>query len=176
MTAPTSTAPRRRTWRTALHTIHVVASVGLVGAALVLLGLGVSGMRGADPTTVYPAARLVDAWVVAPLAITALATGLLQAAVGRWGLLRHGWLTFKLATTVAAVAVVVFVLEPGLATSASDALAGHTFDARDFVPLVVASSAASALLVVNAALGITKPGRRLHVRTARRTSPRGRPS
>lgn len=41
-------------WRRPLLTIHVAASGGLLGAALVILALGVSGIGGADARTVYP--------------------------------------------------------------------------------------------------------------------------
>lgn len=61
--------------------LHVAVAVGLLGAALVLVALGLAGLRGADPRTVYPAAHLVDAWVVTPLAV-ALALVLVNVTLG----------------------------------------------------------------------------------------------
>ncbi len=144
-------------WRKPLLVIHVAASAGLIGAVLVLAALGVAGLRGADPRTVYPAAHLVDAWVVAPLAVLALATGVLQAVLGGWGLATHWWVTIKLAVTAATAAVVIVVLEPRLAASAEAAIAGQSFTTADFLPLATAPAAALTLLIANVALGISKP-------------------
>jgi hypothetical protein len=154
----TSTKPPG--WRTALLTVHIVTSVGAIGAALVLvtgLTFGVAGMRGADPRTVYPAAHLVEAWVVAPLAVLALGTGLVQALLFRWGLVRYWWVAIKLAITAALTAVVFLVLEPSLAaTSAAESL---TDAQRTRVALFPAI--ALGLLVVNVVLGLSAPRWRL---------------
>jgi hypothetical protein len=143
--------------RTALLTVHIVASVGAIGAALVLLAFGIAGIRGADPHTVYPAAHLVEAWVVAPLAVLALSTGLVQALLSRWGLVRYWWVTIKLAITAALTAVVFLVLEPSLAATA--AAKSLTDAQRTRVALFPA--VALALLVVNVVLGLANPGWRL---------------
>jgi hypothetical protein len=144
-------------WRTALLTVHIVASVGAVGAALVLLTFGIAGMRGADPRTVYPAAHLVESLVVAPLAVLALGTGVAQALLLRWGLVRYWWVAIKLAITAVLTAVVFLVLEPSLAaTAAAESL---TDAQRTRVALFPAI--ALALLVVNVVLGLTKPSWRL---------------
>ncbi len=39
-------------WRKALLTAHIVAAISLVGADLMLVGLGISGLRGAQALTV----------------------------------------------------------------------------------------------------------------------------
>jgi hypothetical protein len=57
-------------WRKLLLTIHVVSAVSVLGTDLVLLVLGISSMRGADPQTVYPAAHLVATWLLAPARAT----------------------------------------------------------------------------------------------------------
>lgn len=147
-------------WRKSLLAGHVVVAVSLIGSDLVLIALGVSGLRGADPQIVYPAAHTVDAWIVAPLAILALATGILQAVVSEWGLVTYWWVTTKLAITAAAAVVVIVVLEPRLAASAGAAMAGESFSAAERLPLVIAPSVAVALLVLNVTLGLFKPGRR----------------
>jgi hypothetical protein len=43
-------------WRNLLLTVHVGASVSVLGTDLVLLALGIAGLTGADPLTIYPAA------------------------------------------------------------------------------------------------------------------------
>jgi hypothetical protein len=40
-------------WRKLLLTVHVIATVSVLGADLVLLVLGLSSLGGADPQTIY---------------------------------------------------------------------------------------------------------------------------
>jgi hypothetical protein len=151
----TSSKPAR--WRTGLLTVHIVTGVGAIGAALVLLTLGIAGVRGADPRNVYPAAHLVEAWVIAPLAVLALGSGVAMALLSRWGLVRYWWVAIKLTITAALTAVVFLVLEPSLAaTAAAESL---TDAQRTRVALFPAI--ALALLVVNVVLGLSKPRWRL---------------
>jgi hypothetical protein len=151
------TSSKPAPWRTPLLTVHIIASVGAIGAALVLLALGVAGLRGADPHTVYPAAHLVEQWVIAPLAVLALGTGLAQATLSRFGLTRYWWVTVKLAVTAVLTAVVFLVLEPGLATTA----AAESLTDAQRLRVVLFPAVALALLVGNVILGLTKPNRRL---------------
>ncbi|MQA86664.1 MAG: hypothetical protein GEV03_19025 [Streptosporangiales bacterium] len=154
-------------WRRPLLTLHVVAAVSLIGTDLVLVALGISGVRGADPRTVYPAAYLVEAWLVAPLVVVALGTGVLQAVLLPWGLVRYWWVTIKLTTTAVFTVLVVFALIPRLAASADAAMAAETFTAAARLPLALVPSLAVAVLVLNVVLGIYKPGWRIQ-RVSRR--------
>lgn len=153
-------------WRKLLLTIHVVATVGVLGADLVLLALGISGVRGAEPQTVYPAAHLVAAWLVAPLAVVALGTGLLLGVLTPWGLLKYWWVTIKLTITVVLAGLVFLVLVPRLGATA-DAATGSTSQlptASERRLLAVAPAVTSALLTLNVALAVYKPRRRLRFR------------
>ncbi|MPZ82378.1 MAG: hypothetical protein GEV28_19055 [Actinophytocola sp.] len=149
----------RLRWRRPLLIVHIAASAGLIGTALVLVALGVSGVRGTDPRTVYPAAHLMEVWVAAPLAVIALGTGVLQATLSGWGLIRHWWITVKLASTAGFTVVIFLVIIPRLSAVAADAVAGNAFTTAERLPLAVVPAAATALLVVNVALGVLKPSR-----------------
>lgn len=149
------------TWRKLFVTVHVVAAVGLIGTVVTLAGLGVSGLRGADPLSVFPPAHMVDAWLVIPLALVALVTGIAQAVIGSWGLTTHRWVAFKLVSTALAAVIVVFVLEPRLALSAEAAQAGNSFTTREFLPLTVAPAVAALVLCANVVLGLFKPSLRV---------------
>src|SRR5262249_43922924 len=138
-------------WRKPLLIVHLVATVSLIGTTLVLLALGISALHGADPRTVYPAAYLVETWLVAPLAVLALGTGLLQAVLTRWGLLKYWWVALKLATTLGFTGLVLFVLIPRLAASAEAASAAQTFSAAERLPLALVPSLAVTGLVFNVA-------------------------
>jgi hypothetical protein len=155
-------------WRKLLLTVHVIATVSVLGADLVLLVLGLSSLGGADPRTIYPAAHLVGARLVMPLAVLSLGTGLLLGVLTPWGLFKYWWVTIKLAITTILTGLVIFVLVPGLG-AAADAVTGPVprllTDAQR-LPLAVAPAVASTLLAVAVVLAIFKPGWRLRFRTS----------
>jgi len=140
-----------------LLTAHILATVGLFGADLVLVTLGFSALFGADPSTVYPAAQLIASTVVAPLALVSLASGVVLARLNGWGLLRYWWVTLKLAITLILTLVVLTVLVPRLGTAAAIATAHASFDIAQRVPLALAPALATVFLVLNVALAVYKP-------------------
>ena len=160
----------------ALLTLHVLTTVGLFGADLVLLTLGVSAILGADPRTVYPPSHLIAAVIVQPLAVASLATGVVLGRVSGWGLLRYWWTAIKLTITVALTLVVVGVLVPRLG-AAADATGSDTpraFTLVERLPLAVAPLVASSLLIANVALAIYKPRWKLRESTSEYSRSRSR--
>lgn len=161
-TAPDATAPTRgerpRVWRRPLLIVHIVAAVSLIGTDLALLTLALSGLRGADPRSVYPAASRVASWVIGPLVVLALVTGIAQAALSRWGLARYWWVTIKLAVTVVFTGVVWAVLIPRLAASATAADAGQVLTAAERAPLAIVATVAIMVLLGLVTLAVYKPG------------------
>jgi hypothetical protein len=159
----TSTATRRPT---ALLTVHLLATAGWLGAGLAVSGLTVAGLAGGDPITVYPAARIVAVWVVAPLVGLSLVSGVLLAITTSWGLFTHGWVTAKLAISLLLAAAVAVLLVPRLGAVAAIATepGPSTLTTTQRLPLAVAPAVASLLLGVNVVLAVAKPG------TRRRTS------
>jgi hypothetical protein len=149
--------------RNLLLTLHVLATVGLFGADVVLLTLGISSVLGAEPRTIYPAASMIGTVVLAPLAVTSLLSGLLLAATTRWGITKYWWVVIKLAITVALTPVVIFVLVPRL-HAAAVATTGETprsFSQTERLQLALAPGLASTLLALNVALAVYKPRARL---------------
>jgi hypothetical protein len=157
-------------WRKLLLTVHVATAVSVLGTDLVLLVLGISSVRGADPQTIYPAAHLVATWLLAPLAIVALGTGVLLGLLTQWGLLRYWWVTIKLALTAILTSVILFVLVPrlGVAADAATALDPRPFTDAERLPLMVAPAAGVTLLILIVVLAIYKPPWRLRSRPNRR--------
>jgi hypothetical protein len=146
--------------RKLLLTVHVAASVSVLGTDLVLLVLGIASVSGADPVTIYPAAHMVGAWLLTPLALIALATGLGLGVLTSWGLFTYWWVTIKLAIVAVLTGAVLFVLVPALG-AAADAVTGPTprlLGAAERLPLLIAPATASALLLVALTLAIFKPG------------------
>jgi purine-cytosine permease-like protein len=148
-------------WRKPLFAVHLMAAIGWFGTSLALLSLGVAGARGSNPATVYPAAHLVGAWLTAPLAVIALATGVLQAVLTGWGLTKHRWVTVKLTVAAILTVLVIFVLVPELGRAA-DTVTGPEAQPLGFaerIRLVVGPAVACLLLTLNVILAIYKPER-----------------
>ena len=150
-------------WRRLLLTAHLIVSVGLLGADAALIALGVAGLSGTVPANVYPAAHLVAMAAVVPLALLALATGLAMGLLTPWGLVRHWWVTIKLALTLVLSGMALFVLTPRLGALADEATAtaGAELAFADRLPVALAVMAAGAVLVLNVVLALYKPFGRL---------------
>lgn len=154
--------------RKALLTAHVASAVSVLGTDLVLVVLGISSVGGADPRTIYPAADLIATWLLAPLAILALGTGVLLGLITHWGLFRYWWVTIKLTLTTILTGVVLFVLVPRLSAAAAMATgpSAQTFAIADRLPLAVAPAGGVTLLLIAVILAVYKPPWRLRVRPA----------
>ena len=127
--------------------VHVVASVGWIGAAAATLPLAVNVATTDPPTTATVAAmRSIGWWVLVPAGAAALATGVVQSLTTRWGLVGHYWVIIKLVST--AVAAGVLLLYMGTL--------GDLPGTADPAPLVHALLAIT-LLVFATVLSIYKP-------------------
>ena len=128
-------------------TAHVASSVGWLGAVLVVLALGVAVAAGSDRELVrasYLVMERVGWWVLVPLAVASLVTGVVQSLVGPWGLVRHWWVVVKLALTAVATGVLLLYTGTlGRLTAASQASDGVL---RSSSPLVHTVGAAVVLL------------------------------
>ena len=149
--------------RRALLAAHIVTAVGVLGADLALLALGIGGLLGIDARAVYPAAHLVASRVIVPLAGGAFGTGILLGLVTSYGLVRYWWVATKLAITVVLGTVVLAVLVPGLQRAAELAMSGD-FDvlgSSQRLRYAIAPAVASTLLAFNVVLAVYKPPWRL---------------
>jgi hypothetical protein len=156
--------PRRKL----LLSVHVATAVSVLGTDLVLLVLGISSVSGADPRTIYPAADLIATWLLAPLAVVALGTGVLLGLLTQWGLFRYWWVTIKLTLTAILTGVILFVLVPGLGARADAANAARAFTAAERLPLALAPAGGVALLILMVVLAVYKPPWRLRSRPTRK--------
>jgi hypothetical protein len=89
--------------RKLMLTIHLVSSVGWIGAVAAYLALGVAAVTSQDARTVRGAwiAMEVTGWfVIVPLAIAALLTGVVMSLGTQWGLFRHYWVVVTLVLTI----------------------------------------------------------------------------
>lgn len=89
-------------------TTHVASSVGWLGAVACFLALAVAGLTSRDVQTVrgvYVAMQLTGWYVIVPLCLASLITGLIQSLGTRWGLFRHYWVLTKFLITVVSVLI-----------------------------------------------------------------------
>jgi hypothetical protein len=100
---------------------HLTFSVGWIGAVLAYLALGVGAVTSQDVQTVRAAWTAMDLtgwYVIVPLALASLLTGLVMALGTKWGLFRHYWVLISFALTV--FATVVLLLHMPTVSSMAD--------------------------------------------------------
>lgn len=90
--------------------LHLGSSVGWIGAVVAYLALGVSAATSQDPQTVraaWIAMELTGWFVIVPLALAALLTGLVMSLGTQWGLFRHYWVLITFVLTVLSTLVLL---------------------------------------------------------------------
>ena len=143
-------------------TAHVTSSVGWLGAVAGFLALAVTGLSGQDAQMVraaYLAMELIGWFIIVPLSLASLLTGLVQSVGTTWGLFRHYWVLIKLLITVLATILLLVHMQPvghlarvvAATTLASGELAGLR------VQLVADAGAALVALLVATTLSVYKP-------------------
>ena len=141
-------------------TAHVTSSVGWLGAVAAFLALAVVGSTSDDVQTVRGVYLVMEptAWfVLVPLALASLLTGIVQSLGTPWGLFRHYWVVFKLLINIVATAVLLTYMETFrfMADMAADPNAPLS-EVRNASP-VLHAGAALLLLLVAVALSVYKP-------------------
>ncbi len=143
-------------------TAHVTASVGWLGAVAGFLALAVAGLTSQDAQMVraaYLAMKVTGWFVIVPLSLASLPTGLVMSLGTEWGLFRHYWILAKLMISVLATILLLVHMEPvghlarvvAATTVASGELAGLR------VQLVADAGAALLALLVATGLSMYKP-------------------
>jgi hypothetical protein len=100
---------------------HLTCSIGWIGAVVAYLALGVSADTSQDALTVrgaWVAMELTGWYVIVPLALAALLTGLVISIGTTWGLFRHYWVLISFALTI--LATVVLLLHMPTVSSMAD--------------------------------------------------------
>jgi hypothetical protein len=139
-------------------TAHITFSVGWLGAVVPYLALAIVGLTSEDAPmarAAYLSMELIGWFVIVPLSIAALLSGLVQSLGTPWGLFRHWWIVVKCLLTTGATIVLLGHME---AVSRMSGVAAETTLSRgDFhglqVQLVI--HAAGGLLVLLAVTGLS---------------------
>lgn len=96
--------------RKGLLTVHISCSVGWIGAVGAFLVLSIAGLTSQEPDTVrgaYLSMNLIGQFLIVPLSLLALLTGLIQALATPWGLFHYYWIVVKFALTIGATSLLL---------------------------------------------------------------------
>lgn len=111
-------------------TAHITSSVGWLGAAVGFLAHAIASITLADAHTVraaYQVMELTGWFVLVPLSVASLLTGVVQSLGTKWGLFRHYWVLAKFLLTVFST-IILLTFMRGFAqladAAAQDALSG----------------------------------------------------
>jgi hypothetical protein len=147
-------------WRKLLLVIHLVTSVGFMGAVAGFLALAITGATTTDQTImrgIYISMSVMTWDVVVPLAVASMVIGILQSLGTPWGLFRYYWIVIKLVLTVLA-AVVLMLQTQTINALAGAALAGNVAQFSEArLSMIVHGTGGLLVLLVATVLSIYKP-------------------
>ena len=140
---------------------HITLSVGWIGAVAGYIALDVAAATSRDTQTLraaYLAMELIAWYVIVPLALASLLTGLIMSLGSRWGLFRHYWVFISLLLTI--IATVVLLVETQTINYFADTAADPTTSSNDLRALgntLVHSVGGTVVLLVILVLNVYKP-------------------
>ena len=140
---------------------HITLAVGWIGAVAGYIALDVAAATSRDAQTLraaYLAMELIAWYVIVPLALASLLTGLVMSLGTKWGLLRHYWVLISLLLTMIATGVLLVETQTisyfaGIA--ADPATSGD--DLRALGSTLVHSVGGTVVLLVILMLNVYKP-------------------
>ncbi|MGW5528309.1 DUF2269 domain-containing protein [Streptomyces xanthochromogenes] len=156
---------------------HVAVSVSWLGLTLGLLALGITAYTTDSPAmtdAAYRAMKVFGDWLVLPIALLTLVTGVVLSLGTRWGLARHRWVWIKFWLTLVTLCLSAFLLRPEI----NGAVAAGVPDTSLVAAPIVSSSAYFFMTAISVLKpwGLTRRGRK-HRAESRKTvdaAPMGR--
>jgi hypothetical protein len=145
--------------RRAALAMHLISSVGWVGAAGAYLAAGVAARVSDQVPTVRAAwisMELIGWLVIVPLGCLAFLTGLVMSVGTRWGLVRHYWVLIALVLTSLALAVLILHM-PSVSAGAAVARTGDDRAVLQLGGDIAHPALGLVVLVVVAVLNLYKP-------------------
>jgi hypothetical protein len=143
-------------------TAHVIFSVGWLGAVAGFLALAIVGLTSMDAQMVraaYLGMDLTGWFVIVPLCLASLLTGVVQSLGTTWGLFRHYWVVAKLVMTIPATLLLLLHMPP--ISHIARMAAATTLSNADLrgprIEVAVQAGAALLVLLVATVLSVYKP-------------------
>lgn len=142
-------------------TAHVICSVGWLGAVASFLALAIAGLTSQDMQLargVYLAMDLTARFVIVPLCLASLLTGMVSSLGTTWGLFRYYWVLIKFVITDLSTIILLVHMRPITRLADVAAVASlSSADRRMQIQMVVAGGAALLALLVTTTLSVYKP-------------------
>ncbi len=143
-------------------TSHITFSVGWLGAVVVFLVLAITGITSNDTQLArasYFAMELSAWFVIIPLCLASLLTGIVQSVGTKWGLFKHYWIVVKLFLTLAVTILLLLHMQPisYLAGIAADTSFTNTTEFGLRIQIIIQAGAAILVLLAATAISIYKP-------------------
>jgi hypothetical protein len=141
-------------------TAHLTLSIGWLGAVIAFLALAIAAVTSADTQLAHGACIAMGflvSYVVVPIALVSLLSGLVSALGTKWGVFRYYWVIVKLVLSCIAVAILLKQVAPirELAELARDPNASLAIPEVKR-PLVHAAGGLVVLVVIQV-IGVYKP-------------------
>lgn len=153
-------------FRKLLVAIHIIFSVGWLGAVLAFLVLAIGGLNNTEEHSVgamYISMELIAWWAILPCCITSFGSGIILAFTTDWGLLKHYWIVVKLVITVGATLLLLIHMEPIIYMA--DVASHKAIDLGEHdgvrVQLIADAGAALAVLIFATIISVYKPWGRI---------------
>lgn len=151
--------PMKSGLRRAVLSAHLTVSVGWIGAVVAYLGLGAAAVNSSDAQTIRSAwvgMEVIGWFVIVPLAVTSLLSGLVMALGTRWGLFRHYWVAISFVLTLISTGVLVLHM-PAVSSTVDVALRSEGAALEDLGGDLFHPAIGLVILLVVQVLNIYKP-------------------
>lgn len=138
---------------------HLTFSVGWIGAVVAYLAFSITALTSQDTELVRSAYLMMETvgwFVIVPLALASLLTGLVMALGTRWGLFRHYWVVFSFGLTVFAVGILL-VHMPDVSSLADTARTADPAHLEELDGDLFHPAAGLAILLMIQVLNVYKP-------------------
>lgn len=156
-----------RPTRRALLVVHVTASVSWVGITVCLLALGIAGAvndAAASAEAAHRAMKVFGDWLLVPVALLTLVSGLVLSLGTRWGLALHRWVYTKFWITLAATAATTLFFRDNIDSAHAAIGSGEPVSVNELVAPPTVSLSLYLFMTAISVLkpwGLTRRGRRL---------------
>lgn len=141
---------------------HVTFSLGWFGAVVAYFALAFAGLTSSDvllARSAYLSMEVLGWWVVIPLSLSALGSGLVLSLGTEWGLFRHYWVTTKF--LMASVGSIILLTHMRVVGQMSQVARATSFSTGAFgglrIQLVVHAAGGLLVLAAATALSVYKP-------------------
>ena len=154
--------------------VHLTVSIGWVGAVFAYVALGVASVNSEEESTIrgaWIAMEVIGWWIIVPLALASLLTGVLMALGTKWGLIRYYWVLISFVLTTFATMILLFHM-PDVSTVADQARAARGSELQGLGGDLFHAGVGLTILLIVLVLNVLKPPGLTRYGWRRQESPR----